>query len=204
MDYFKAFDKVKKTFAKIDVPAKESNFAVQVNLTDDDCGGIFYIEMKDKQLFVEPYDYFDNNAVITAKLKDLTDILEGKLSSVDAVVSGKITVDGDKDQLIEFINSFKQKAVKKPAAKKAVKKTEKTAEKKPVKKPVKKAAPKAKKAEKTAPKTEKVSAVKEATVSKKSEPEKTAPVKKAEKTVSVKEAKKAAPAAKSEKSTKTE
>ncbi|MDD6214633.1 MAG: SCP2 sterol-binding domain-containing protein [Firmicutes bacterium] len=168
MDFFKAFDKVKTTFGKIDVPVNDGHFAVQVNLTDDDCNGIFYIEMKDNQLFVEPYDYFDNNAVITTALKDFTSILTGKLKAADAAASGKITISGDADRLIDFLNSIKQKktrsAAKKTAAKavkEAEKKVEKTAEKiadkaaeisvsaKTVKKAVKKSAkPAAKKLEK--------------------------------------------------------
>ncbi len=139
MDYFKAFDSIKNTLEKADISLSDGHFAIQVRLSDDDCAGILYIEVADKQLLVEPYDYYDNDVDVLASLKDIKAIFARKLNVQNSIDSGRIAVTGNTAGFIDFVNSIKVK----PAAKKTTAKKADVA--------IKKEAPA--KAAKTAPKT---------------------------------------------------
>ncbi len=162
MTFEQAFLKIKEKFDKADAKGI-ADFAVQVTLTDEDCGGTFYAEVKDGKLSVEPYDYYDNNAVLNISKSSLLALLAGRVSLDKAVANGEAYVQGDAEKIADWKKTIKKAPAKKPAAKKAVKKTaakkpaaKKTADKKPASS--KKEAPKssavtAPKAETPAPKT---------------------------------------------------
>lgn len=164
MNYFEAFDKIKDKLKDVDSDKLGENVALQINLTDDDCHGTFYIQVKDGALYVEPYDYYDNDANITVSFDSLVKIIDKKLDPVEAVSGGMLEVFGNTDKAL-LLTRLDKKAKKAPAKKPAAKKTatkkasEKTAEKKPAaKKTAKKAEEK-----KEAPKAEKKPAAKKAT-----------------------------------------
>ena len=150
MTFIEKFEEIKKKIGAPDLSKLNESFAVQVNMTDADCGGAFYIAYIGGNLAIEPYDYHDHTAMIYAKSKDLIDALIGKVDMLAAVMSGKIEVYGNIDHVTALATLHKPRAkraaAKKPAAKKA-------AEKKPVeKKPAAKKAPAKKTAEKIAEK----------------------------------------------------
>lgn len=139
MNYFEAFDSIKKEFEGAKTDVLTGGFAIQVNLTDEDCGGAFYIEFKDGALSVEPYDYIDNTAMVTADFASFKKALANKTTYTKFVKAGKVVVEGNGKDFEAVIDAVKKPAKpKKAPAKKAVK------EEKPVKetKTVKKAEPK--------------------------------------------------------------
>lgn len=87
MTFEKAFESVKKKFANADASGVD-DFAVQITLTDNDCGGTFYAEVKNGVLSVEPYDYHDNNAALTISKSALLGFL-GKRIGMEAALSGE-------------------------------------------------------------------------------------------------------------------
>jgi len=147
MNFFEAFENIKKSITKFDSAKFENDFAIQVTMTNKDCGGIFYIEYKDGQLNIEPYNYYDNNVDITSGYADLLKVLSGKL----ALTSVKLNITGDAEILASFISSIEFKTEEKPKApakKCGTKKcATKKAEEKPAEKPVKKETVKAAAAE---------------------------------------------------------
>ena len=139
MTFEQAFLKVKEKFEKADAKGL-SDFAVQVTFTDEDCGGTFYAEVKDGKLNVEPYDYYDNNAMLNISKSALLAVIAGRMSLDKAVANGDAYVQGDASKITDWKNTIKKAPAKKAAAKKpAAKKTTKTA---PAKKTETKAAAK--------------------------------------------------------------
>ena len=172
MTFEKRFEQFKKELAKVDTKDLPQDLALQVTMTDEDCGGSFYIANIGGNFAVEPYDYKDNTVNITASAKTLKDLLNGKLDGPDALFRGLVEVNGNLDHALAVTSlkpaaPAKKTAAKKPAAKKtaakkpAAKKTatkaadekkpaaKKTAAKKPA---AKKAATKAADEKKAAPK----------------------------------------------------
>ena len=178
MDYFKAFEKIKSSLENSEISLKDEHLAIQVILTDEDCGGILYIENYFKKLVVMPYDYYDNNINVITDYKSFMDLITAK-KKLGALLD-KITIKGDFEAAIEFFDSIKpvkKTAKKTTTAKAATKKAEpkKTAEKKtaakktaakkdePEKKTVKKAAKKESETTKMTENTPKTVAEKEKT-----------------------------------------
>ena len=137
MYFEEAFGKIKTSLKKTKVKALDNHFAIQVRMTDYDCGGTFYIEQKEGKFFVEPYNYFDFDADVEAAFKDIKDIADGKLDMKKAVDDGKLIISGNLEELLIYADQLKKpekkaspkKTAVKAAAKKTVsKKTEKKTE----------------------------------------------------------------------------
>lgn len=155
MTFEQAFGKIKEKFAKADA-SKAADFAMQITLTDEDCGGTLYAAVKGGVLAVEPFDYHDNTSVLNITKSALLAILSGRQGLDKAIANGEASIQGDASNLAELKSTIK-KAAKAPAKKAAAKTTKKTTT-------AKKAAPKAAKttAKKAASKPAKATAKKEA------------------------------------------
>lgn len=143
MTYFEFFNEIREKFIGADVSDIQEHLAYQFNIDDEEAGGIFYAEVKDGQLHVEPYDYHDRDAIIIATPDVLMKIAEGKLDPVTEYSEHRLNVEGDVDKALKLkdIIEKKQQAVKKAAsAKKAS--TKKTTAKTAPKATTKKAATK--------------------------------------------------------------
>ncbi len=148
MTYEEIVQSAKDVLLKKDVSEFKGHLAVQVDVTGEG-EGAFYVELKDGQLFVEPYDYNDRDCKLIASADTLTKLVTGKLDAVLAFTTGKLKVEGSIDKALEFqkICKAKDKKAAKPAAKKTA---AKSAEKKaPTKAAEKKTATKTTAAKKT-------------------------------------------------------
>lgn len=101
MTYQEIFEKAKSIFMKADVNEIHENLAFQFNITGEG-EGIFYAEVKDGVLSVEPYEYFDRDAVFTCTAEVLFKIAEGKLDPVMAFTLGKLKVDGSIEKALKI------------------------------------------------------------------------------------------------------
>ncbi len=106
MKFESVLEKVRKMAANADVSGADF-LAVQVNLTDCD-PGVFYVEVKDHKVSVEPYDYHDRNCAITMKSDDFNKLISGKLDPIAAFTIGKLKVDGDVGKALEFSKLIKK------------------------------------------------------------------------------------------------
>ena len=98
-----------------DVSDIGEHLAFQFNIEDEEAGGIFYVEVKDGQLFVEPYEYYDRDAVFIAGPDTFMQIAEGKIDPVWAFTTQKLKVEGNIDKALRLkeIIDLKQKKAKK-------------------------------------------------------------------------------------------
>ena len=95
----KALEKKKAKF--------DEHVAVQVNV-EGEGSGIFYVEVADKTVHVEPYDYYDNDAIMTGDAENVLAYLKNK--------TGNVTFTGNMDK-VELLNSVipnKRAAAKRP------------------------------------------------------------------------------------------
>ncbi len=81
--------------------------AVQINITGKN-EGVFYVEIKDGRVNIEPYEYIDRNCAITVSMTNFNKLLDGKLDAVAAYTTGKLKVDGDLGKALEFANLIKK------------------------------------------------------------------------------------------------
>lgn len=136
MTYADFFYEIKSRFMGADLRDITEHLAFQFNIVDEEAGGIFYVEVKDGELHVEPYEYYDRDAMFTATPDTFMKIAEGKIDPVWAFTVQKLKVEGNIDKALRLkdIIEIKQKQMKKEQKekekqekneKKEVKKTEK-------------------------------------------------------------------------------
>ena len=106
MTYESIVAAVRKKLSKADVSSIPGTLAFQVDV-EGKAEGIFYIEIKDGQLHVEPYDYPDRNARLIINGTKLMKLVKGQLDPVLAFTTGKLKVDGDTNAAMELIRFLK-------------------------------------------------------------------------------------------------
>lgn len=126
MTYADFFYDIKGRFMGADVSDIHEHLAFEFDVEDAEAGGAFYVEVKDGELFVEPYEYYDRDARFICAPDVLLKIAEGEMDPVWAFTTQKLKVEGSIDKALRLkdIIEAKQKQVKKEAkeAKKAAKK----------------------------------------------------------------------------------
>ncbi len=151
MTYAELFYELKGKFMGADVSDIHEHLAFQFNIADEEAGGIFYVEVKEGNLYVEPYEYYDRDAMFTCAPDVLIKIADGDLDPVAAFTEQKLKVEGNIDkalrlkEIIEMKKSAMQseknvaeKSVAKKAADKVVETVVKTVAKKAAEKENKK------------------------------------------------------------------
>ena len=101
MTYAEMFAKVKGMLMDADVSDIHEHLAYQFNITGE-AEGIFYAEVKEGQLYVEPYEYFDRDAMFTCTTETLFKLAEGKTDPVLAFTIGKLKVEGNIDKALRL------------------------------------------------------------------------------------------------------
>ena len=94
MNYQEVFQAVKDKFKDADVSHINEKLAFQFNITGEG-EGIFYAEVKDGKLSIEPYEYYDRDATFICKADTLLKIMDGKMDPVMAFTMQKLKVEGD-------------------------------------------------------------------------------------------------------------
>lgn len=94
MTYQELFEQVKMKFRKADVSGVREHLAFQFNITGE-AAGSFYAEVRDGELYVEPYEYHDRDAAFTCSADTLLKLADRKMDPVAAFTLGRLKVDGD-------------------------------------------------------------------------------------------------------------
>ena len=78
---------------------QDRELAIQVNLTGK-IGGVFYIEIRNGEVSVMPYEYIDNDAIVSATMTNFDKLVTGRLDLMTVVDAGKIKVEGNLDKVV--------------------------------------------------------------------------------------------------------
>ena len=103
MTYESIVEAARNKFYDIDV----SSLAFQINIEGKSVNGIFYIEIKDGKVHVEPYEYYDRNAILIMNGTNFIKLINGKLDPIVAFTTGKLKVEGDINAALEIIKFLK-------------------------------------------------------------------------------------------------
>lgn len=83
--------KLRKTYQDLDASFVGRHFAIQFNIWGEGHGAL-YMEIKDGRIFIEPYEYFDRDTLISTDADTLLGIAEGR---IDPETYGDLYVEGD-------------------------------------------------------------------------------------------------------------
>ena len=109
MTYADFFYDIKGKFMGADVSDIPEHLAFQFNIEDPEAGGSFYVEVKEGQLYVEPYEYYDRDAMFTCSPEVLRKIAEGKMNPVTAFTMQKLKVEGNIDKALRLKDIIEMK-----------------------------------------------------------------------------------------------
>ena len=114
MTYSEFFAEIKGKFLEADVSNIKDHLTFQFNIIGE-AQGIFYIELKNGKIRIEPYVYNDRDAMFTASPDTLKRIAEGKMDPIWAFTMQKLKVEGNIDKALRLkeIIDLKQKQTKK-------------------------------------------------------------------------------------------
>ncbi len=101
MTYEEIVANVREEFTDADVSMIEEHLAYQFNIHGEG-EGAFYVEVRDGKLYIEPYEYYDRDAIFICSAKTLFKMIEGKLDPVAAFTVGKLKVEGDLDKALRL------------------------------------------------------------------------------------------------------
>lgn len=94
MTYHELVAKAKEIYEKADASEINGHLAVQFNVTGEG-EGAFYIEVVDGVVDIQPYEYYDRDAIIYIPGPVLFDILDGKIKLEDAYNELMLGIEGD-------------------------------------------------------------------------------------------------------------
>lgn len=102
MTYEEIVYKVRCGIENADAREIYEHIAMQVNIIGEGSGA-FYIEVANRQVCVEPYDYYDRDGLITSDAETLIAIAEGRTCIMDAIRDNKLWYDGNYEKLNTFV-----------------------------------------------------------------------------------------------------
>lgn len=129
MTYADFFYEVKGKFMGADVSDIHEHLAYQFNIEDEEAGGAFYVEVKDGVLYVEPYEYYDRDAMFISTPEVFRKIADGEMDPVWAFTTQKLRVEGNIDKALKLNDIIKRKKKELKKEAKEAKKAEKEAKK---------------------------------------------------------------------------
>lgn len=107
MTYEEVFETVKKKFENVDVSGIHEHLAYQFNI-EGEGEGIFYAEVKDGELSIEPYDFYDRDATFICSAETLMKMIDGKLDPIWAYTSKKLKLEGDMGKALRLKDMIKK------------------------------------------------------------------------------------------------
>lgn len=94
MTYEELVKQVQEAYKDADASKVKEHLAIQFNVVGE-AAGAFYLEVAEGKVVVQPYEYYDRDALVTTKAAVLEEIAAGELDVVKAFLTGKIKVEGN-------------------------------------------------------------------------------------------------------------
>ncbi len=101
MTYNEIVEKLRASIVRFDASEIRDHIAIQFNIYGEG-EGAFYIEINDGKIDIQPYEYFDRDAVIYVDANTLIQIVSGELTMKEAYDGNRIVVQGRHDAVLKF------------------------------------------------------------------------------------------------------
>lgn len=98
------FARLRERLEKTDVTVLTGREAYEFHVSDLD--GVFYVEISDGRIDVQPYDYHDHNGVFTASAATYEALCNDSLTPITAYAAGRLKVSGGTEQVKALMKVF--------------------------------------------------------------------------------------------------
>lgn len=106
MTYEEIVKKVRATFEHADAREVFEHVAFEIDIIGEGAGAM-YFEIADRSCVIEPYNYYDNDGVITCDSKTLIDLASKKIHMAEALEKGAVSFKGNDRKLQTVLNKVK-------------------------------------------------------------------------------------------------
>lgn len=103
MTYEEIFEIVQDVYENADARDIFEHIAVQINI-EGEGSGAFYIEVAQREICVEPYDYHDRDGLVTASGETLCAIARQEMTAQEAMKQDLIKIEGNMHKLFLLEN----------------------------------------------------------------------------------------------------
>ena len=108
MTFTEKFEQLKRAYAEqADFSKVREDIAAQITLTDDDCGGTFYVTCRKGKTEIAPYDYRDNTVSVRVRSDLLEQLLQGKKNPVKEFLAGHLDAEGEASHALALIDAMR-------------------------------------------------------------------------------------------------
>jgi len=97
---------VRRTFENYDARRVLEHVAIQVNVTGEG-EGIFYVEIAERHICVEPYDYYDRDCLLVMSGEVVRELCEKKYTLKSAIANGLVQFYGDERKMKLCLDKIK-------------------------------------------------------------------------------------------------
>ena len=97
---------VRRTFENYDARRVLEHVAIQVNVTGEG-EGIFYVEIAERHICVEPYDYYDRDCLLVMPGEVVRELCEKKYTLKSAIANGLVQFYGDERKMKLCLDKIK-------------------------------------------------------------------------------------------------
>lgn len=111
MTYEEIVESLRLNVVQFDASGIQEHIAIQFNIYGEGEGAL-YIEIADGKINIQPYEYYDRDAVIYIETNTLVKIATGEISMKDAYDGNMIVVQGQHDKVLRFGQMKFQKILK--------------------------------------------------------------------------------------------
>ena len=97
---------VRRVFENADARRVLEHVAIQVNVTGEG-EGIFYVEIAERQICVEPYDYYDRDCLLIIPSQVVKALCEKKYTLRSVIENGTVEFHGDERKMKLCLSKIK-------------------------------------------------------------------------------------------------
>lgn len=101
MTYEELVQNIRDIYTKADAGNVKEHVAIQCNI-EGEAEGALYIEFSEGNIDVQPYEYYDRDAILTLSAANLLEIAAGKKDLLEAYHANEVSVWGDLDKVVEM------------------------------------------------------------------------------------------------------
>ena len=101
MTYEELVQNIRDIYTNADAANVKEHVAIQCNI-EGEAEGALYIEFSEGNIDVQPYEYYDRDAILTLSAASLLEIAAGKKDLLEAYHANEVSVWGDLDKVVEM------------------------------------------------------------------------------------------------------
>lgn len=105
MTFEQLVDGLREVYEYADARNIFGHIAIQINI-EGKGHGVCYLEVADRAVCVEPYDYYDNDGVLSIDSEAVLLLIQGKIRLIELLEQKRARFNGNKEKMNSLLNTI--------------------------------------------------------------------------------------------------